>query len=153
MRQSQNRHDNRRGNYRCQQYGTRGDNRDRSRGRINYRRHFSNDRNSSRNSRDRNGSRTRGRSLTPRRDDRRYQSPNSNLGTRNRSTSRDAMNRDRIKCYKCREYDHFGNECPNSFMDDSDHYESDRAALQLITAEAEIHENFDATRLNEEQDY
>ena len=25
--------------------------------------------------------------------------------------------------------------------------------LQLITAEAEIHENFDATRLNEEQDH
>ena len=63
------------------------------------------------------------------------------------------MNRDRIRCYKCREYDHFANECPNSVTDDSDGYESDRAALQLITAEAEIHDNFDATRLNEEQDY
>ena len=91
--------------------------------------------------------------MTPRRDDRRYQSPNLNLGTRNRSTSRVTINRDKIRCYKCREYDHFANECPNSVTDDSDGYESDRAALQLITAEAGIHDNLDGTRLNEEQDY
>ena len=24
------------------------------------------------------------------------------------------MNRDRIRCYKCREYDHFANDCPTS---------------------------------------
>ena len=58
------------------------------------------------------------------------------------------MNRDRIRCYKCREYDHFANECLNTVTD-----ESDRAALQLITAESQIHDNFDATRLKEEQDY
>ena len=132
--------------YRCQNYGTRGD----SRERVNFRRDFSNDRNNSRN---RNGSRIREGGLTPRRDDRRYHSPNTNLGTRNRSTSRVTINRDRIRCYKCREYDHFANECPNTVTDDSDHYESGIAALQLITAEAEIHDNFDATRLNEEQDY
>ena len=109
--------ENRRGKYRCQNYGTRGDSRDRGRGRVNYRGDFSNDRNSSR---DRNRSRTRERCLTSRRDDRRYHSPNLNLGTRNRSTSRVKMNRDRIKCFKCREYDHFANECPNSVMDDSD---------------------------------
>ena len=63
------------------------------------------------------------------------------------------MNRDRIRCYKFREYDCFTNECPNAVTDDSDCYDSDKAALQLITAEAEIHENFDATRLNEEQGY
>ena len=63
------------------------------------------------------------------------------------------MNRDRIRCYKCREFDHFVNECPNAVTDDSDCYESDRAALQLITAEAEIHHNSDATRLSKEQDY
>ena len=51
------------------------------------------------------------------------------------------------------QYDHFANECPNGVTDDSDGYESHRAALQLITAETEIHDNFDATRLNEEQDY
>ena len=38
-------------------------------------------------------------------------------------------------------------------MDDSDWYKSDRAALQLMTTEAEIHGNFDTTRLNEEADY
>ena len=63
------------------------------------------------------------------------------------------MNRDRVRCHKCTEYDHFPNECPNSVTYDSDSYESDRAALQCITAEAEIHENLDGTRLNEEQDY
>ena len=63
------------------------------------------------------------------------------------------MKRERIRCYKCREYDHFANECPNAVTDESDGYESDRAALQLITAEAEIHDNFDATRLNEEHYY
>ena len=72
-RKSQDRWDSRRGNYRCQNYGTRGDSRDRGRDRVNYRRDFSNDRNSSR---DINRSRTRERSLTPRRYDRIYQSPN-----------------------------------------------------------------------------
>ena len=37
--------------------------------------------------------------------------------------------------------------------DDSDWYESDRAALQLMTVEAEIHENFDIARPNEETSY
>ena len=37
--------------------------------------------------------------------------------------------------------------------DDSGGYESDRSALQLMTTEAEIHDNFDTTRLNEETDY
>ena len=31
-----------------------------------------------------------------------------------RSSSRVSTNRDRIKCYICREYDHFANYCPNS---------------------------------------
>ena len=35
----------------------------------------------------------------------------------------------------------------------TDGYESDRAALQLMTAEAEIHDNFDTTELNEKTDY
>ena len=97
-------------------------------------------------------SRTRERSLAPRRDNRRYQSPTSNLGTRNRLTSGIIMNRDRVRCYKCREYDHFANECPNSVTDDSDSYESDRSALQLITTDAEIHQTSEGTRPIEEQD-
>ena len=97
-------------------------------------------------SRDR--SRTRERSLTPRRNDRKHDSPNANLGTRSRSSSRVTTNGDRVRCYRCRKYDHFANECPNTVTDDSDGYESDRVALQLITAEPEMH-NFDATRQNE----
>ena len=38
-------------------------------------------------------------------------------------------------------------------MDDPGGYESDRAALQLITTDAEIHQNSEGTRLIEEQDY
>ena len=93
------------------------------------------------------------KSLTPRRNDRRHDSPGANLGTRNRSNSRVTTNRDRAGCYRCREYDHFANECPNAVTNDSDGYDSDRPALQLMTTEAEIHDNFDTTRLNEEQDY
>ena len=63
------------------------------------------------------------------------------------------MNRDRIRCFRCREYNHFANECPNMGTDNSDDYESDRAVLQLITTKAEIHDNFDTTRLTEESDF
>ena len=65
--------------------------------RVNFRRNFSNDRN---NNRDRNRSRTRERSLTTRRHDRRYHSPDTNSATKNRSASRVTMNRDRIRCFK-----------------------------------------------------
>ena len=134
-RQLQNRHiqrgcDSRRGSYRCQSYDNRSDSRDR--GRQNFRRNVSNDRY---DKRDRNRSRSREISLTPRRNDRRHDSPNANLGIRNRSISRVTANRDRIRCYRCREYDHFANECPTTVTDDSDGYESDRVALQLLTAE------------------
>ena len=96
----------------------------------------------------------RERSLTPKRNDnRRHDSPNVNLGTRNRSNPRVTTNRDRIRCYRYREYDHFSNECPSAVTDDSDGYESDSMTLQLMTTEAEIHDNFDNTRLNEEADY
>ena len=45
----------------------------------------------------------------------------SESGSRSRSSSRVNTNRKRIKCYKCREYDHFANQCPNSITDeDSD---------------------------------
>ena len=42
------------------------------------------------------------------------------------------MNRDRVRCYRCREYDHFANECPNIGTSDSRGHESDNAALQVM---------------------
>ena len=38
----------------------------------------------------------------------------SSSNSRLRSGSRDNTNRGRIRCYKCREYDHFARDCPNS---------------------------------------
>ena len=34
--------------------------------------------------------------------------------SRSRSGSRASTNRDRIRCYNCREYDHFARDCPTS---------------------------------------
>ena len=33
---------------------------------------------------------------------------------------RDSMNRDRIRCYKCREYDHFAKDCLTSKQKESE---------------------------------
>ena len=38
----------------------------------------------------------------------------SSSNSRSRSESRASTNRDRIRCYNCREYDHFMRDCPNS---------------------------------------
>ena len=128
---------NRRGTYR--QISSRNDSRDRNR--QHFRRNFSNDRN-----------RSRKRSPAPKRSGNRHNnSPNS--GTRNRLRSRVTTNRDRIRCFRCREYDHFANECPNERTNDSDGYESDSTALHLITTELEAHESFDTIRMVEEEDH
>ena len=50
----------------------------------------------------------------------------SESSSRSRYNSRTSTNRDRVQCFKCREYDHFANECPNLVPDDSDR-ESDGA--------------------------
>ena len=42
----------------------------------------------------------------------------SELSSRSRSNSRTSTNRDRIRYFKCREYDHFANECPNLVPND-----------------------------------
>ena len=62
-------------------------------------------------------------------------------------------NRDRIRCFRWREYYHFANEYPNSGISDSDGYESDSAALQLMTTEVETHDNYDTTRFTEDVDH
>ena len=128
---SQNRqcgNDSRRGNYRHQNYSR---NDSRERGRQSFRSNNIN----------------RSRSPTAR-NNRRYNSPNAST-----SNSRVTTNIDRIRCFRCREYDHFANECPNVSTDDSDGYGSDRAALQLMTTGADVHDNFDTARLTEESDY
>ena len=51
--------------------------------------------------------------------------------SRSRSNSRTSTNRDRVWCFKCREYDIFANECPNLVPDDSDR-ESDSARLASL---------------------
>ena len=62
-------------------------------------------------------------------------------------------NRDRISCFRCREYDHSANGCPNTGTNDSDEYESDSAALQLMTTDIEAHDNYDIARFTEEVDH
>ena len=54
------------------------------------------------------------------------------------------MNRDRIRS---REYDHFAKECQNTGIEDSDCYESDSAAFQLMVTDIEIHDSYDITSL------
>ena len=38
----------------------------------------------------------------------------SSSNSRSRSGSQASTNRDGIRCYNCREYDHFARDCPNS---------------------------------------
>ena len=38
----------------------------------------------------------------------------SSSNNRSRSGSRASTNRDRIRCYACRKYEHFVRDCPNS---------------------------------------
>ena len=139
FRQTQNgcRNGNRRGNYR-QNFG-RSNSRDR--GRQNVRRNYNNN----------DRSRSRERSPTPRRyTTRQYNSPSINSGSRSRSKSRVTENRDRIRFFRCREYDHFANECPNTGIEDSDGYESDSVAFQLMVTDIETHDSYDITRFTEE---
>ena len=44
----------------------------------------------------------------------------SESSSRSRSNLRASTNRDRVQCFKCREYDHVANECPNLVPEDSD---------------------------------
>ena len=54
-------------------------------------------------------------------------------GSRSRSTSRVNTNRDRLRCYRHGEYDHFAQECPNMPTDDKmGHTDSEEACLQML---------------------
>ena len=52
---------------------------------------------------------------------------------RSRSNSRVSTNRDRIRYYRCREYDHFAMECPSALTDEElDHSDSEQVTLQMF---------------------
>ena len=93
---------NTRQNYRGNRFrgNFRGDNRQNSREEYRSERYGNNDR-------DRN--RLRGRTFTGN-----YRRDRSSSNDRSRSGSRASTNRDRVRCYACREYDHFARDCPNS---------------------------------------
>ena len=92
----------------------------RNNGRVrgrNFNRNYSNDR-----------SRSRERRLSPRRynNNNNRQNTNSRLWSesrrsrsRSRSNSRVRTNRDRIRCYRCQEYDHYVSKCQNAVTSDS----------------------------------
>ena len=54
-----------------------------------------------------------------------------------RSGSRTSMNRDRIRCFKCREYDHFANECPNLIPEDLDKESDSAMSVSLHLADSD----------------
>ena len=117
----------------------------RGRGR-NFNRNYSNDR-----------SRSREKRLSPRR----YNNNNTRQNTnsrfrsrsRSRSNSRVRTNRDRIRCYRCREYDHYTNECQNAVTSDSEGHESDNAALQIMATGMELDDTHDIERYREDTEY
>ena len=43
--------------------------------------------------------------------------------------SRVSTNCDRVRCYRCREYDHFASECPNTPTDEETDYEEAESSL------------------------
>ena len=47
------------------------------------------------------------------------------------------MNRDRIRCFKCREYDHFAKECPNLVTDNSDRESGSARSVSLHLADSD----------------
>ena len=76
-------------------------------------------------SRNRNDDHTRGRSRSI---------PRRREESRSQSNSRVSTNHDPVRCYRCREYDHFASECLNTPTDEETDYEDvDPASLQIMT--------------------
>ena len=54
--------------------------------------------------------------------------------SRSRSNSRVSTNCDCVRCYRCREYDHFASECPNMLTDEEPDYDdANPPSLQMMT--------------------
>ena len=44
-----------------------------------------------------------------------------------------STNHDQVRCYRCREYDHFASKCPNTLTDEEPDYDNaESASLQII---------------------
>ena len=82
-------------------------------------------------SRNRNDDHTRGRS----RDRNNSRSvPRRREESRSQSNSRVSTNCNRVRCYRCQEYDHFTSECPNTPTDEeTDYKDIDPSSLQMMT--------------------
>ena len=53
--------------------------------------------------------------------------------SRSRSNARVSTNRDHVRCYRCREYDHFASKCPNIPTDEElDYDNADPVSLQMM---------------------
>ena len=53
--------------------------------------------------------------------------------SRSRSNSRVSTNHDHVRCFRCREYDHFASECPSIPTDEEpDYHDADPASLQML---------------------
>ena len=63
-----------------------------------------------RNNQSRSGERQRSRTTSRERETR----------SRSRSSSQVSTNRDRLRCYRCNEYDHYTRECPNVMPDEEE---------------------------------
>ena len=102
-------------------------------------------------------SRSRERRLSPRRYNNNNNRQNTNSRfrsrSRSRSNSRIRTNRDRVRCYRCQEYDHYTNECPNAITSDSEGHESGNAALQIMTTNMESDDMQDIDRYMEDTEY
>ena len=60
--------------------------------------------------------------------------PHGRNESRSQSNSRVNTNHDHIRCYRCREYNHFASECPNMLTDEEPEYDdADPASLHLMT--------------------
>ena len=95
----------------------------------------SRNRNGNHNNRNRNGNHNndymRGRSRD-RHDNRPVQLRREE--SRSRSSSGVSTNHDHVRCYRCREYDQFASECPNTPTDkETDYDDAESASLQMMT--------------------
>ena len=102
------------------------------------------DRSSSREERQRPGTESRDRDRNRERERR--------STTRSRSSSCVNTNRDRLRCYRCSEYDHFARECPNALTNEesgSESEELDDSTWQMLSqVETSPFQDFDMQDLN-----